>query len=150
MTCAHCGSVHHCLEGLRKHIIYGHCHHFDANRAWTRNGDDDIVEHLRLGRIDLLLADHEVRKRLTLHCQFCTQTFTQACNLINHLFHQHGDIAQEADTFQHMFFSNAMLPEVVTACLLFVWSNTHQCVAFLQLSMMHYNGKQTSVHSFGL
>ena len=54
VTCAHCGSVHHCQE---------------ASRPWTRNGDEDVAEQLRLGRIDLLLADAEVRRRLILHCQ---------------------------------------------------------------------------------
>ena len=140
MTCAHCGSVHSCLESLRKHIIYGHCHQFDANRAWTRNGDEDIVEHLRLGRVDLLLADSEVRKRLNLHCQFCTQTFSQACNLISHLFHQHSDIAQEAETFQHVLQQRYAPRGCYCMPPVRVVKTTHQCVAFLQLSMMHYNG----------
>ena len=141
MTCAHCGSTHSGLESLRKHIIYGHCHHF-ANRTWTRNGDDDIVEHLRLGRIDLLLADSEVRKRLTLHCQFCNQTFTQACNLISHLFHQHSDIAQEAETFQHVLQQRYAPRGCYCMPPVRVVRQTHQCVAFLQLSMMHYNGNK--------
>ena len=140
VTCAHCGSVHSCLESLRKHIIYGHCHQFDANRAWTRNGDEDIVEHLRLGRVDLLLADSEVRKRLNLHCQFCTQTFSQACNLISHLFHQHSDIAQEAETFQHVLQQRYAPRGCYCMPPVRVVKTTHQCVAFLQLSMMHYNG----------
>ena len=140
MTCAHCGSVHSCLESLRKHIIYGHCHQFDANRAWTRNGDEDIAEHLRLGRVDLLLADSEVRKRLNLHCQFCTQTFSQACNLISHLFHQHSDIAQEAETFQHVLQQRYAPRGCYCMPPVRVVKTTHQCVAFLQLSMMHYNG----------
>ena len=140
MTCAHCGSVHSCLESLRKHIIYGHCHQFDANRAWTRNGDEDIVEQLRLGRVDLLLADREVRKRLTPHCQFCAQTFSQACNLISHLFHQHGDIAQEAETFQHVLQQRYAPRGCYCMPPVRLVKTTHQCVAFLQLSMMHYNG----------
>ena len=45
VTCAHCGSVHHCQQALRKHIIYGHCSQFDPARP-TRNGDADIVEQL--------------------------------------------------------------------------------------------------------
>ena len=140
VTCAHCGSTHHCLEGLRKHIIYGHCHHFDANKPWTRNGDADLAEHLRLGRVDLLLTQSEVRQRLTLQCQFCTKHFTQACNLINHLFHQHGDIVAEAELFQHVLQQRYAprgcycMPPV--RCV----KTAHQCVAFLQLSMMHYNG----------
>lgn len=48
VTCAHCGSVHHCQEALRKHIIYGHCPQFDAARPCTRKGDADVVEHLSM------------------------------------------------------------------------------------------------------
>ena len=128
MICAHCGSVHSCLESLRKHIIYGHCHEFDANRAWTRNGDEDIVEQLRLGRVDLLLADREVRKRLTPHCQFCAQTFSQACNLISHLFHQHGDIAQEAETFQHVLQQRYAPRGCYCMPPVRLVKTTHQCV----------------------
>ena len=140
VTCAHCGTVCHCLEGLRKHIIYGHCSQFDANRPWTRNGDSELVEQLRLGRVDLLLSDGEVRKRLTLHCQLCTQTFVQACNLINHLHHQHGDLAAEAELFRQVLQQRYAprgcycMPPVRSV------KQTHQCVAFLQLSMIHYNG----------
>ena len=48
VTCAHCGVVRHCLEGLRKRIIYGHCSQFDAitdpgpgmgNQKWWSNFD---------------------------------------------------------------------------------------------------------------
>ena len=79
-------------------------------------------------------------ERLTLQCQFCTKHFTQACNLINHLFHQHGDIAAEAELFQHVLQQRYAprgcycMPPVRSV------KTTHQCVAFLQLSMMHYNG----------
>ena len=140
VTCAHCGSIRNCLEGLRKHIIYGHCHQFDANRPWTRNGDEDIAEQLRLGRIDLLLTNSQVRQRLTLQCQFCAKHFTQACNLISHLFHQHGDIAAAAELFLRVLQQRYAprgcycIPPVRSV------KTTHQCVAFLQLSMMHYNG----------
>ena len=87
VTCAHCGSGHHCQE---------------ASRPWTRNGDEDVAEKLRLGRIDLLLADAEVRRRLILHCQICIQTFTQACNLSNHLLQYHAELAAPSATFQNL------------------------------------------------
>ena len=79
MTCAHCGSVHHCQQALRKHIIYGHCSQFDPTRPWTRNGDADIVEQLSVGRIDLILANVEMKRRLTNDCQFCSQKFSLKC-----------------------------------------------------------------------
>ena len=81
-----------------------------------------------------------MRKRLTLHCQFCTQTFSQACNLISHLFHQHGDIAQEAETFQHVLQQRYAPRGCYCMPPVRVVKTTHQCVAFLQLSIMHYNG----------
>ena len=140
VTCAHCGSVYHSLEVVRKHIIYGHCRQFDPDRPWTKNGEPEMVEQLRIGRIDLLLTDAEMRRKLTLQCQFCFQKFTQACNLIHHLLNQHGEIAAEADTFRRVL-QQRYAPRGCY-CMPAVRSvkQTHQCVAFLQLSMMHFNG----------
>ena len=92
VTCAHCGSVYHSLEVVRKHIIYGFCKQFNPDRPWTQNGNPVMVDQLRLGRVDLLLADADMRKALTLTCQFCSKQFSQACNLINHLVVQHAEI----------------------------------------------------------
>ena len=142
MTCAHCGTVHSCLESLRKHIIYGHCKQFDPDRPWTRNGDPEMVEQLRLGRIDLLLPDAEIRKKLTLTCQFCNQQFSQACNLISHLVIQHAEIAAEATEFQQILQQRYALRGCYCMPPVRSVKQKHQCVAFLQLSMMHYNGNQ--------
>ena len=142
VTCAHCGSVYHSLEVVRKHIIYGHCKQFNPDRPWTQNGTPEMVEHLRLGRVDLLLTDAEMRKALTLRCQFCSKLFSQACNLINHLVVQHAEIAAEATDLQQLLQQRYAphgcycMPPVRTV------KQTHQCVVFLQLSMMHYNGNQ--------
>ena len=142
VTCAHCGSVYHSLEVVRKHIIYGFCKQFNPDRPWTQNGNPVMVDQLRLGRVDLLLADADMRKALTLTCQFCSKQFSQACNLINHLVVQHAEIAAEADAFQQILQKRYAprgcycMPPVRSV------KQAHQCVIFLQLSMMHYNGNQ--------
>ena len=140
VTCAHCGSVYHSIEVVRKHIIYGHCRNFDSSRPWTKNGEPEMVEHLRIGRLDQLLADAEMRRKLTLQCQFCSQKFVQACNLIHHLANQHSEIAAEADNFRNVL-QQRYAPRGCY-CMPAVRSvkQNHQCVAFWQLSMMHFNG----------
>ena len=140
VTCAHCGSVHHCQEALRKHIIYGHCNQFDPTRPWTRNGDADVVEHLSMGRIDLILADAEMKRRLTHDCQFCTQQFSQVSNLVSHLLHQHGELADQGELYpqflQHRFAPRgcSCVPRIKQ------FRSTHTCVLFQQMSIIHYNG----------
>ena len=100
VTCADGGSVQHCQEALRKHIIHGHCQQFGPTRPWTRNGDTDIVEHLTMGRIYLILADAEMKRRLTHDCQFCSQKFAQVSNLVSHLLHQHGELAEQGELYR--------------------------------------------------
>ena len=140
VTCAHCGSVHHCQEALRKHIIYGHCNQFDPTRPWTRNGDADVVEHLTMGRIDLVLANTEMKRRLTHDCQFCSQKFAQVSNLVSHLLHQHGELADQGELYRQ-FLQQRFAPRGCS-CIPRIkqFRSTHTCVLFHQLSMIHYNG----------
>ena len=140
VTCAHCGSVHRCQEALRKHIIYGHCNQFDPTRPWTRNGDADVVEHLTMGRIDLILADAEMKRRLTHDCQFCSQKFAQVSNLVSHLLHQHGELADQGELYRQ-FLQQRFAPRGCS-CIPRIkqFRSTHTCVLFHQMSMIHYNG----------
>ena len=114
VTCADGGSVQHCQEALRKHIIHGHCQQFDPTRPWTRNGDADFVEHLTMGRIDLILADAEMKRRLTHDCQFCSQKFAQVSNLVI-CFTNMGNLLNKENSIDS-FFNNALHPEVAAAC----------------------------------
>ena len=124
MTCAHCGCTHSCLESLRKHIIYGHCHHFDANRAWTRNGDDDIVEHLWLGRVDLLLETVRCANDLLYIISFAPRHSLKPAIWSATFFINIVTLHRKLKHF-NMFFSNAMLPGVAIACPQFAWSSRH-------------------------
>ena len=140
VTCAHCGSIHHCQEALRKHIIYGHCNQFDPTRPWTRNGDADVVEHLTMGRIDLVLANTEMKRRLTHDCQFCSQKFAQVSNLVSHLLHQHGELADQGELYRQ-YLQQRFAPRGCS-CIPRIkqFRSTHTCVLFHQMSMIHYNG----------
>ena len=141
MTCAHCGSVHHCQEALRQHIIYGHCNQFDPTRPWTRNGDADVVEHLTMGRINLILANTEMKRRLTHDCQCCSQKFAQVSNPVSHLLHQHGELADQGELYRQLLQQRfaprgcSCIPRIKQ------FRSTHTCVLFHhQLNMIHYNG----------
>ncbi len=85
-TCAHCGHTYHSIEVLRKHIIYGHCQKFDPDREWTRCGDSDIHGHFAKGNLKAIFADADMRKRLTLTCQFCKDSYQMVKHLANHIF----------------------------------------------------------------
>ena len=140
VTCAHCGSVHHCQQALRKHIIYGHCPNFNPARPWTRNGDADIVEHLAGGRIDLILADVEMKRRLTHDCQFCTQKFQHVPHLVCHLLQQHSELADAGELYRQVLQRRfaprgcSCIPRIKQ------FRSAHTCVLFHQLSMIHFNG----------
>ncbi len=140
VTCAHCGSVHHCQQALRKHIIYGHCPHFDPTRPWTRNGDPDIVEHLSAGHIDLILANAEMKSRLTHNCQFCSQQFTQVSNLVGHLLQQHSELADDGELYRQVLQQRFAPRGCSCVPRIKQFRSTHTCVLFHQLSMIHFNG----------
>lgn len=131
---------HHCQQALRKHIIYGHCSQCDPTRPWTRNGDADVVEHLSTGRIDLILADADMKRRLTHDCQFCSQKFAQVSNLVSHLLHQHGELAEQGELYRQ-FLRQGFAPRGCS-CIPRIkqFRATHTCVLFHQMSMIHYNG----------
>ena len=140
VTCAHCGSVHHCQQALRKHVIYGHCPQFDPSQPWTRNGDSDIVEHLTTGRVDLILANAEMKRRLTHECQFCTQKFAQVSNLVGHLLQHHSELADDGELYRQVLQQRfaprgcSCMPRIKQ------YRSTHTCVLFHQMSMIHFNG----------
>ena len=140
VTCAHCGSVHRCQQALRKHVINGHCQQFDPSRPWTRNGDQDIVEHLTSGRVDLILANAEIKRKLTHDCQFCTQKFAQAANLVGHLLQQHSELANDGELYRQVLQQRFAPRGCSCVPRIKQYRSTHTCVLFHQLSMIHFNG----------
>ena len=140
VTCAHCGSVHHCQQALRKHITYGRCSQFDPARPWTGNGDADIVEQLPVGRIDLILADVEMKRRLTHDCQFCTQKFSQVSNLVGHLWKQRSELAEDGEQYRQVLRQRFAPRGCSCVPRIKQFRSTHTCVPFHQLSMIHFNG----------
>ena len=138
-TCAHCGHTHHCLEALRKHIIYGHCPHFNPNRPWTRCGDQDIHDHFVQGNLQAIFADEDMRRRLTLTCQFCKDSHQMVKHMSNHMYVFHGELAQNADLlcqwlkdFFVQTYGCICNPQVKKL------QQNHVCLPFLQLAMLHY------------
>ena len=138
-TCAHCDSTHHSLEALRKHIIYGHCTQFDPDRAWTRCGDTDIHELFRQGNFKAIFADADMRQRLTLTCQYCKDSYQMGKHMAQHVYVHHGELVQQADMLCQ-WLKAVFLPTYGCTCNPSVkkLNQTHVCLPFLQLAMMHY------------
>ena len=145
-TCAHCGHLFHCMEGLRKHIIYGHCSKFDPDRAWTRCGDTDIQELFVKGTVPQIIADADMKKRLTLNCQFCNDTYQMVKHTANHMYVHHGELTQQADRLCHLM-KDLFLPVHGCICNLHgcvcnpqvkKLQQAHVCLPFLQMAMLHF------------
>ena len=137
-TCAHCGNTYHSIEVLRKHIIYGHCHKFDPDREWTRCGDSDIHGHFVKGNLKAIFADADMRKRLTLTCQFCKDSYQMVKHLAKHIYVHHGELVQNADLLCQ-WLKDTYLPTYGCVCNPSVkkLQQTHMCLPFTQLAMMH-------------
>ena len=139
-TCAHCGHLFHCMEGLRKHSIYGHCSKFDPDRAWTRCGDDqDFHDHFVKGTISQIIADADMKKRLTLNCQFCNDTYNMVKHTANHMYVHHGELTQQADLLCHLL-KDIFQPVHGCICNPMVkkLQQAHVCLPFMQMAMLHF------------
>ena len=137
----HCGHHFHCQEGLRKHIIYGHCSQFDPDREWTRCGDRDILGHFKQGNLKAIFADADMKKRLTLTCQFCNDSYSMVKHMANHIYVHHGELAEQADLLCNYLKAHF---GSVHACVcnpqVKKLQQAHVRLPYLQLAMMHFQG----------
>ena len=120
-------------------IIYGRCAQFDRDRAWARCGDNDIHGHFVKGNIKAIFADADMRKRLTLSCQFCKDSYQMVKHMANHMYVHHGELAQKAEMLCQ-WPQNTFIPTYGCVCNLNVkkLQQAHVCLPFLQLAMMRY------------
>ena len=139
VTCAHCHHTYHSHEGLRKHMQRGHCSQFDPEKAWTRSGDTDIADLMRAGQFDTLLADVELKQRLTKTCQFCSVTHKEARFMVQHLYTFHGELVDRGTLFCGLLKTLcgytrgcACIPAVKLI------TTKHICIPFMQLGMLHF------------
>ena len=141
-ACAHCGSVHESREGLRRHILYGHCPEFDANKpAETAPLDDTLTEALNSGSLTSLLQPPERRLALTLGCLCCAETYTRGIDLAAHLQQCHGKLWTQSTSTLNLLIDTVMTQK---GCICNPGGSAassnlsaHQCVGLRQLAM-HY------------
>ena len=139
VTCAHCHHTYHNHKCLRQHIQHGHCSQFESEKAWTRSGDKDVADLMRAGQFDTILADVELKQRLTKTCQFCSVTHKEARFMVQHLYTFHGELVDRGTLFC------GLLKKLFgytrgCACIPAVKQMTtkHICIPFMQLGMLHF------------
>ena len=90
-ACAHCGSVHTSMEGLRTHITRGHCPSFNPEAtAETTPITKDWLDICLHGCLLEHLQPPMRRLQLSIRCQQCAQAYTRAGDLANHLMTCHS------------------------------------------------------------
>ena len=98
------------------------------------------LEHLAGGRVDLILADSEMKRRLTHDCQFCSQKFQQVSNLVNHLLQHHSELADAGEQYRQVLQKRFAPRGCCCMPRIKQFRSTHMCVLFHQMSMIHFNG----------
>ena len=90
-ACAHCGSLHVNLEGLRSHIVQGKCKYFNPNlTSETQPVDPALISACVDGQLLQVIKDSKLRMALTLSCQCCGKTYSRVQDLANHLQTAHA------------------------------------------------------------
>ena len=139
-TCAHCKSNHTSLEGLRNHIMSGHCKAFDP-LAPTDTKDILPVwtNACTNGALLQTLADRDLRLELTLRCQCCDRVYTRSKDLAAHLQTAHGGIWTQAANLTQVLVS-ALFGKLGCICNPAISATRcldHVCLPFRQLAMQY-------------
>ena len=135
--CAHCGSQHITLEGLKRHVTFGHCTQFDyARSSETLSVDEAVARHLQDGTIALWLQDPANRTCLTLKCLCCGETYNRAPDLAAHLQQCHGGLWTKASPLMNLMTD---VLQRTTGCIcnpsITTQLRAHVCIGYKQLAM---------------
>ena len=153
VTCAHCGSVHHCQQALRKHIIYGHCSQFDLARLWTtKRWRRTLLNSCQWDALTWFWADLEMRRRTDpMIANSALRSFSQVSNLVGHLCQQHSETVWRRRAISPRFYSRDLLYEAAVVCHASNNSDRpNTCILFHQLSMKHFNGNAFVEYACGV
>ncbi|CAL1151582.1 unnamed protein product [Cladocopium goreaui] len=114
-ACAHCGSVHTSMEGLRTHITRGHCPSFNPEAtAETTPITKDWLDICLHGCLLEHLQPPMRRLQLSIRCQQCAQAYTRAGDLANHLMTCHSrQIGMMFHRLQSGLFMPVQIPDAV-------------------------------------
>ena len=136
-TCAHCGGRHTSVDGLRRHITFGHCDQFDYSRSSnTKSLDDHLVKMLQEGTVLRALQDASFRTGLTLSCQCCGESYSRAADLTAHLQQCHGHLWTQAASLTQML-TDVVIRQFGCICnpSNAVQLSSHVCIGLKQMAM---------------
>ena len=135
--CAHCQGDHVTMNALRRHVTFGHCSQFNANRtAETLALNAVTIQALQDGVPMTLMTAAADRMGLTLGCLNCGESYTRSSDLAAHLQLCHGHLWQKSAPFVNLLTDHLMRRH---GCLCnpstTVTLTAHVCVGFRQLAM---------------
>ena len=111
-ACAHCGSLHQTLEGLRAHITAGNCKHFNpAASAESLEMQPKWKDACLHGTMSQILFEAESRLELTLSCQSCGRTYTRPHDLAAHLQTAHAGLCLAGLSSSYDGFGVCFVPQ---------------------------------------
>eukprot|EP00435_Cladocopium_sp_Y103_P020873 s3708_g5.t1 len=109
-ACAHCGTIHTSMEGLRRHITGCHCKFFNPQATAEVNPvQQDWLQWCLHGQLHDMLRQPMTRLHLTIKCAHCSKACTRAADLVHHLVTAHSRLWRQAQPL------TALLTELVTA-----------------------------------
>ena len=138
-ACAHCGSVHATMDGLRSHITQGRCRSFNSQATAETSEITQLWHDICLhGKLFDNLRMPMTRLRLTTKCAHCSQVYSRAGDLANHLMNCHARVWRSAQRLtlilvdlvfaRHGCVCNPMIHQL---------RQNHVCLPLRQIAMMH-------------
>eukprot|EP00438_Fugacium_kawagutii_P033717 Skav219997 [mRNA] locus=scaffold947:18358:21246:+ [translate_table: standard] len=141
--CRHCQARFTSDPGVRNHIMYGRCNHFDPHAdCATLPLDDDITQALLEGTVLDHLSECMDRLRWTVQCLHCGQTYKRSNDLWAHIIQCHADLWHQAQPLVYML-REAWFPRHGCLCnpRLSYPRQNHICPIMVQLAMHHVRSK---------
>ena len=143
-VCAHCSSVHVSLEGLRSHIVNGHCALFNPQACAEHLPIDQRVEEACLnGTLRQLLGDPRQKLHLTLYCIQCGRKYQRAADLAAHLQGCHSRLWRQSQTLTQALVTTIYATEGCK-CNPSIGQKraNHVCIPFRQIAMAFHRLQQ--------
>ena len=150
--CAHCGSAHTSLEGLRSHITQGRCRLFNpAAISETTEICQEWLDMCLHGHLVALLQPPMTRMRLTLHCKQCGKVYSRAADLAHHLVNAHSRLWRQSQDLTLMLVS-LLYGSLGCQCNPSIHQQraNHICLPLRQVAMIYYRLSQCPMMPFGI
>ncbi|CAL1156661.1 unnamed protein product [Cladocopium goreaui] len=139
-ACAHCGSTHASMEGLRSHITQGRCPCFNpAAEAETTPVSQDWLDICLHGKMLEFLQSPMTRLHWTIRCQQCPKVYARAGDLANHLMNSHSRLWRQAQGLT-LILVDLLFARRGCTCnpQIHQQRQNHICVPLRQIAMIYY------------